>query len=1385
MTAFLLPLTIRAAAGDTDLLLEMAEPVALGTVLPDLLACAGLPADTVLHLGEQPVDRSLPVGRPPLLAGAVLSTLPVTLAAGPGSLRLLCIAGPDAGGSVTLGQGTVVVGRDPGCGLVVDDPELSRRHAAFRRTGERLAATDLRSANGVRVTAATGDGAGDATGFRDAGGTGVSGGSGDAVVSRRPGVRAGEADREGALPPRDNRAAAVQPLPPGAIVRLGGSLFRASPDIEPRLVLTPDDAGHLVVTRPARVNPPFHRDLGTPVGDAPTRNRRPLPLLAAVLGAVVGAAIALLTGMWTFLLLATLGPVLMLAGALSDSHRGRRGHRRATSDHRRRQADWDAVLGEAVDADRRDAWDRHPDPATLMRRALHRSVRLWERRPGDPEFLLVTCGVGDRPARLVLPGAPLVCDVPIVLDLAEIGVLGIAGAYRPLLRHLLAQLVCLHSPADLRLCVLSQEADVARLRDLPHSVRQDAAGPLGRPAGWPADGRLTVLVLDDANRWRRAPGVAALLAGAAGPPGLHHRRRGTVVVCAARREQELPLECAAVATVAEGRVRVAAGETVRVAEMTGVSTGYLDLLVSQLAPLVDPDTPDGGLPRSMRLSEVLPGGVVTALAEAWSRPRLAAVLGAGTAGPVTVDLERDGPHALVAGTTGAGKSELLRTMIAGLAAAAPPSRTALVLIDYKGGAAFGRLALLPHTTGVVTDLDPASGARALTGLRAELRRREQLLADAGAADLVALRAAGVAPPSLVIVVDEFATLASELPDFLSGLLDVAQRGRSLGLHLVLATQRPAGVLSPAMRANINLRICLRVLDDTDSLDVIETPDAARLDPAVPGRAYLRTGGGSPQLLQVATVSAAAPVPWTVRRRDPGEGSAATRRADLPQRGATDPRAPGATEPARHGASDLDSVVAAAVSAARGQPAPVAAWLPPLPTDYRPADPQVIGLVDRPDQQSRSCWPAPPGSVLVLGPPRSGRSCALRRFGWSAAAAGTELLVVDMGGTLSDLARWPATSTYLRRADAALVQRLARRLHDEAQALHGAAGGRGRRPVLLLIDGWDVLSRELDALDHGATSAVIPELAGGAGGIRVVVSGDFRWQHSRLADSFLDTVRLSVDDRGDPVAGPAGRGRVGGWQVQLAHSPAGSAPPPSDAAGTPDDTTVGARQDRPRIVVRALPGRVLLDELPAPTAAAVPVGIGGDDASTVTLDLTGATRGLLVAGPRRSGVSNTLAALACGAAAAGVPVLRAAVGPGPTLPGVEHLVVGAGAGGLMTRLVEHSGPLLLVADEVDRWTDDGAALLERFLTAAAPGQYLALGVRLDRALRSHRGPVAELAALRTGVLLQADSSDGVLLDATLERRRGPAPPGRGHLVVDGSAVPVQVALASAGLGPPTP
>ena len=204
-----------------------------------------------------------------------------------------------------------------------------------------------------------------------------------------------------------------------------------------------------------------------------------------------------------------------------------------------------------------------------------------------------------------------------------------------------------------------------------------------------------------------------------------------------------------------------------------------------------------------------------------------------------------------------GKSELLQTWILAMAAAHSPQRVTFLLVDYKGGSAFRDCVNLPHTVGLVTDLSPHLVTRALASLRAELTYREHLFSQKKVKDLLELEQTGDpdTPPSLVIVVDEFAALVQEVPDFVDGVVNVAQRGRSLGLHLVLATQRPTGVIKDNLRANTNLRLALRMADEA------RQHRRARLA----GGGAHRPGAAGPRGLQDRAGPAGA-VPGRLRRR---------------------------------------------------------------------------------------------------------------------------------------------------------------------------------------------------------------------------------------------------------------------------------------------------------------------------------------------------------------------------------------------------------------------------------------------------------------------------------------------------------------------------------------
>ncbi len=551
------------------------------------------------------------------------------------------------------------------------------------------------------------------------------------------------------------------------------------------------------------------------------------------------------------------------------------------------------------------------------------------------------------------------------------------------------------------------------------------------------------------------------------------------------------------------------------------------------------------------------------------------MIGASVGGPFSVDLRRDGPHGLIAGTTGAGKSELLQTLVASLALANRPDALSFVLVDYKGGSAFKDCRDLPHCVGLITDLDDHLADRALASLTAELKRRETLLAEAGAKDSADYWAVTQPPPAsalsrlaplprLAIVVDEFAALVQEVPEFVHGVVGIGMRGRSLGVHVILATQRPAGVVTGDLRANLNLRICLRVANPHESGDVIEAPDAARLSRDTPGRAYALTGYGDLTLFQAARVGAG---------QTPDAGLAAPSGVEIqpltfatsgaaPPETTTSPGNTSVAEPA--GRSDLSRLVDAIATAARTEQiaTPLSPWLAALP-DVLPvrtvpgATPPlgaVIGMVDRPESQAQEPFVVDlgkTGSLAVIGAVRSGRSTTLRTIAAGlVGASGPEdlhLYALDCGNrALEPLAALPHVGAVVNGDDADRVGRLIDLLAGLVVTRTRAGGA--SPPVVVLIDRFDAFVARYADRDAGRLVDLMDRLLreGGAVGLHFVVTGDRTAFTSRLASAVEARLVLRQSDRNDfalmglnprevPIHMPNGRAvwAQTGHEVQIA------------------------------------------------------------------------------------------------------------------------------------------------------------------------------------------------------------------------------------------------------------
>jgi S-DNA-T family DNA segregation ATPase FtsK/SpoIIIE len=1109
------------------------------------------------------------------------------------------------------------------------------------------------------------------------------------------------------------------------------------------------DGTSLDYNRPPRLLPPLRQTRFRLPGRPVDQERRPLPIVMAVVPLVMSVVMASVFHRWYMLLFGFMSPLALVGSHFYDRKVGRKSHRKKLADYRETRAAIEEDAKSALLAERTARRAALPDPATVLLTAIGPRRRLWERRRHDADVLTIRVGMGDVDSEVVLDDPDQLehkreqtwraLDVPVTVALRERGVLGFAGPDdfpRAMARWAVAQSAALHSPADLWIYVLTDvqgRESWKWVRWLPHArpaVGQDTLVLIGADAdstsrrvselvqivaarsdtsrGAVGDGPDILVVLDGARRLRSLPGIVQVLR--VGPSV------GVYSVCVDEDERLLPEECQAVVVQEASGVRVQQTRTAAVHDVRPdtVSARWCDRFARALAPMRDisGDAEDDALPSSSRLLDALglepPTG--DAIAARWARGGRSTetLLGESRDGPFRIDLRRDGPHGLIAGTTGAGKSELLQSLVASLAVANRPDALTFVLIDYKGGAAFAHCERLPHTVGLVTDLDTHLVERALASLGAELRRRERQLASAGAkdiddyADLLTRDSTLPALPRLVIVVDEFASMARELPDFVTGMVDIAQRGRSLGIHLILATQRPSGVVSPEIRANTNLRIALRVTDASESSDVIDAPDAGRITKSTPGRAYARLGHSSLVAFQTSRIGG----------RRPGTASRDALRpwvteADWTSLGRPAPVRPRQPTVADAEITDLQVLVEQirAAAAALDVPAQHSPWLAALPENLllaeieraapAVADPGALpvaafALEDVPAEQARRAAVidlAHFDHLYVVGAPRSGRSQALRTIAGSLAraccTADLHLYGIDCGnGALLPLADLPQCGAVVQRTQTERATRLVLRLAAEVRRRQGllADGGfadlseqraavavHDRLPhVVVLLDRWEGFTTTLGEVDGGRlTEEVYVMLREGASvGVHLVLSGDRSLVVGRMG-TFTDAkLVLRLPDRTDfSLAGinprsvpddlPAGRGfrSESGVETHVALLDADATAVSQAAALTAiaaDAKVRDAAVPRARRPFRVdvLPARLPFDQawdLRVDTADRplwALVGVGGDELAAQGPELRSGARSFVVAGPPRSGRSTVLVTMARSLLAAGTSVVLA-------------------------------------------------------------------------------------------------------------------------------------------------
>lgn len=573
-------------------------------------------------------------------------------------------------------------------------------------------------------------------------------------------------------------------------------------------------------------------------------------------------------------------------------------------------------------------FQRFQSPSELIHRVKRLDITLWERRPEDADFLTFRLGVGEWPSviNIKAPDPDLnapdirraynisteyrkVPDSPVSLDLRKIGSVAFVGNRNqtiPLARALIVQLATLNSPDDLHLFMFSSEPYYKIwkwLRWLPHTSANHVGGDstfLAFQANankelissisrlldiqsqksdnkkQDTDAKLSqsmLLFFDKETEVRDEPIFSKIIK--------EGRQLGIYSIILCDKMEDVPSECVGVliAGSMEFELSLTGPDAARLSgRMDKVGQLEADNLAHRLLPIaIQTMGNTSRIPSRVNLLQLYGVGNLEALkAELrWKRkpaengllPFPIPVGNETYASPLMLNLaeNQDGPHGLIAGTTGSGKSELLQTLVSSLALEHHPYFANFLLIDFKGASTFGVFENMPHVVGLVSNLDKLSANRALEAINTEMLRRQKFLHDLKIEDITEYyqRMADASSneqwdplPHLFIIVDEFAQMAQEMPGFLVRLVDTARLGRSLGIHLILATQRPAGVVTDQMRANLNFRISLRVQSIDDSRDMLTRPDAAYLPHDLPGRAYFQVGdGGTLRQFQVARAGA--------------------------------------------------------------------------------------------------------------------------------------------------------------------------------------------------------------------------------------------------------------------------------------------------------------------------------------------------------------------------------------------------------------------------------------------------------------------------------------------------------------------------------------------------
>ncbi len=538
--------------------------------------------------------------------------------------------------------------------------------------------------------------------------------------------------------------------------------------------------------------------------------------------------------------------------------------------------------------------DTYCDLAKDVEIALSFDRRLFEKTGEDEDFLVVYLGQGNivsarpvdyRKQERLEVGDELtdmpekICQMfseienaPVYSDFHKANVVGIVGEREPLyimLKNIIIDVSVRHYYGDVRLYLLvDDEKKYEWVRMLPHL--ENARGTRNIVFDNKSKNSLFENLFGELNnreQTKKIPYYGIVLVenefGIKNHPISRYMENaselGMTFVFFETSAEKLPLHCDEIITLASGQEGSIClsdnGNKIQKFKYPTLSDGQAAAVVQMLAPVYCEEIGlENSLRKNITLFEMLHIYAAEDLdiGKRWEKSQIyksmAVPLGINAKDEiVALNLHEKfhGPHGLVAGTTGSGKSEILQSYILAAATMFHPYEIGFVIIDFKGGGMANQFKKLPHLMGAITNIDGNEVQRSLKSIKAELMKRQNLFAQAGVnhidkyIQLYKERKVQTALPHLVIIVDEFAELKAEQPDFMKELISAARIGRSLGVHLILATQKPSGVVDGQIWSNSKFKLCLKVQSKEDSNEVLKTPLAAEIKE--PGRAYLQVG----------------------------------------------------------------------------------------------------------------------------------------------------------------------------------------------------------------------------------------------------------------------------------------------------------------------------------------------------------------------------------------------------------------------------------------------------------------------------------------------------------------------------------------------------------------